>query len=405
MSQVSCIGILREERLPRDTRVCLSPLQARQWMETHPDIRLLLQPSPYRCYSDAEYLRQGVRLCEDLSGCDVLLGIKQVPVDRLLPEKTYLMFSHTLKQQPENRGLLQAVLRQRIRLIDYECMTREDGTRLLGFGRFAGIVGAHTGLWALGERSGSYRLPRAYACGSLQGLKSRLRSIHLPQLRVLVTGSGRVAAGACELLDVAGFQHLELRDWPATQLQQPAYALLSGGDLYARSSGGTFRREEFHAHPERYESLLEPYLRQADLLVSGVYWKPGSPSLFRPDSWNPADWKLRTIADVSCDPQGAIPLNMGPSSVQEPVYGVDPGKMIRLDAFDPAGIDLVAVDNLPSELPRDASWQFGSQLLAEVLPALLKTNDAMTQRACIAEHGHLCERFRYLQAFAAPDAA
>lgn len=399
MSSVLTIGILREERLPRDTRVCLTPQQARSVQDTYPVLQVLVQPSPYRCFSDEEYRDLGLELSEDMSRCEVLMGVKQVPVDRLLSGKTYLMFSHTLKQQAENRALLQAVLAKQITLVDYECMTRSDGSRLLGFGRFAGMVGTHTGLWAYGKRTGLYDLPRAVTCGSLDALITRLKQQAFPPLHILVAGSGRVAKGACELLDAIGFQRMELTCWSKGLPDVPGYTICQGATLYERIHGAGYDRTEFHTHPERYHSRLDPYIPWADVLINGVYWTPGSPPLLDAATWNPSDWRLRTIADISCDPGGAIPLNLGPSSMAEPVYGVDPVTKTRLSAFDPRGLDVVAVDNLPSELPRDASEHFGEMLQTWIIPALIRGSDPLIQRACMTEHGRLCDAFHYLNAY------
>jgi alanine dehydrogenase len=397
------IGLIREGKTPPDTRVALTPRQCVQIMHEHPGLTIVVQPSPGRCYPDAEYAAAGIRLQEDLSDCDILLGIKEVPIEQLLEGKTYFFFSHTKKAQPYNQPLMHALIRKRIRMIDYECLTHSDGQRMLGFGFYAGLVGAHNGLLTYGRRTGKFSLSAAHYIGSVDGLKAVYDEIVLPPLRIVVTGSGKVAAGVLEVMHYLDVEYIEPEDFLDNDYDYPVYTHVKGTTLYLRKDGGRYHREDFHAHPEEYHCLFEPFLTRADILMNGIYWDRRVPRLFAKHDVARPDYRMHVIADITCDLEGSVPINMGSTTIDLPVYGVNRFSLQRTEPFlnDDAIIDIMAVDNLPNELPRDASAHFGMHFEKYVLRELLQAGESETiERATICRDGTLTKEYEYLSGYA-----
>ncbi len=397
------IGIIREGKVPPDARVPLTPAQCRLVRERW-GIAVAVQPSPVRCFADSEYEAAGIPLQEDLSDCDILLGVKEVPTDQLMPEKTYLFFSHTVKKQAHNRRLLQAVLGRRIRLVDYEKLTGDQGGRLIAFGFYAGLVGAHNGLWAYGQRTGLFSLPRMYRCHNYAAVKEHYRLLELPPVRIVLTGSGRVAAGAIRNLHDMGIHQVAPRDFLQKEWKKPVFTQLFAQDYVRHRSGPCiFDKAHFYAHGEEYVSTFVPYAHRADIFINGIYYDPKAPKFFTLADMADERFRIQVIADISCDiaPDGSLPTTLRPSTIAEPVYGVHRYTGQECPPFSPEGIDVMAIDNLPSELPRDASEFFGHQLIENVLPELLRGLDSpVIRRATIAEAGHLTEPYLYLSDYA-----
>lgn len=393
------IGLLREHKSTPDTRVPLTPAQCRELSNLYPNVTLKVQASPYRCFSNAEYRDQGIEVVESMEDCDVLMGVKEVPVERLIAGKTYLFFSHTIKAQPHNRKLLQEVLQKGIRLVDYECMTDVRGVRVIAFGRWAGIVGAHNGLRAYGKRTGLYVLPAVHSLKDYQALKELYAEMRLPPMRIVVTGTGRVARGAVEVLDHLRIRHLEPQEFLSTYHAGPVYTQLFNHHMYQRREGGGFHREEFFEHPELYESCFAPYTRKSELMVNCIYWNPEAPRFFSLKDMAEDQFRIRTIADISCDINGSVPATTRVTTIADPVMGYDPKTRKEAPPYGPDTIDIMAVDNLPNELPRDASEDFGNMLIDHVWEELLRGGGRMMDAATIARGGRLTEGFGYLDGF------
>ena len=395
------IGLIREGKIPADNRVAITPSQCK-WIRQHYDnVKLLVESSPDRCFSDREYAAAGVEVTTDISGADILLGIKEVPLDRLLPHKTYLFFSHTRKKQPHNRALLRNILEKKIRLIDYECLEHDDGQRIIGFGFFAGVVGAHNGMMAYGERSGLYRLERVYKQRSFRELIHTYFGLRLPNVKIAVTGSGRVAHGIIEIMNLMGIHEVEPDDYLRRRFAYPVYTQLKGADLYARRDGNAYSRHNFHEHPEQYNCRFLPYAEQTDILMNGVYWDKNVPRLFDKHDILNDNFVVRTIADITDDADGSVPINLGDQSIEDPVYGVDRRSFQKTAPYLPESIDIMAVGNLPNELPRDASRYFGEQLIKFILDDLLKGTSPVIERATMAKDGQLTATYQYLQDYIA----
>jgi len=392
------IGLVKEGKVPPDKRVPFTPAQAEEIQQRFPNIQIVCQESDIRCFKDEEYANRGIQVKADVSDCDILMGIKEVPIDKLIPDKTYLFFSHTIKKQPYNRKLLQEILTRRIRLIDYEALKDRQGNRLVAFGRYAGIVGAYNGLWTYGERYKTFRLRRAFECFDVNDLKLELRKVKLPPLKIILTGAGRVGKGSMETLDSAGIRKVSPPDFLAKEFDEPVYVQLSSADYHARKEGGSFNREEFHQHPERYESFFHQFTQVADLLLAGAFWNPKAPVLFTREQMQRPDFRIRIIADITCDINGSVPSTKKASTIIEPLYDYDPvTDAIKEPLSDDRYITVMAIDNLPCELPRSASDEFGRDLIDRVLPLLFgKDKEDIIKRATIADKGALTFHFKYL---------
>lgn len=395
------IGIIREGKTPPDSRVPLTPDQCRTTRDRGP-VDIVVQPFPGRCFSDKEYLAAGVRLQEDLSSCSVLMGVKEVPVDLLLEDKTYLFFSHTIKKQPYNRKLLQAVLKKKIRLIDYEVLTDEEGNRLIAFGKFAGMVGAHNALYTYGQRTGAFHLRRMKDCRDYAEAKSLYKTMHWPPVRIVLTGTGRVGAGAAEVLRDMGIREVNPEDFLEKNFHEAVFTQLSAPHYVEHKSGFPFDPRHYYSHPDEYRSAFAPYARKADIFINGIFWDNRAPAFFTREDMLGADFRIRVIADVTCDiaPVSSVPSTLRPSTIEHPLYGFDPFTGQEAPLHLEQVIDVMAIDNLPNEMPRDASSAFGQMFIDRVLPEFFKSHSTILERATIADGGALCPRFKYLQAYA-----
>jgi alanine dehydrogenase len=395
------IGIIREGKVPPDTRAPLTPVQCGEIQANWP-ITIVVEPSPIRCFPDSEYRDHGIALQTELSDCDVLLGVKEVPIDQLIPGKTYMFFSHTIKQQAYNRRLLQAILEKNIRLIDYEALTDERGDRLVAFGFYAGIVGAHNAVWTYGKRTGLYDLPRMYQSHDYSEVKKIYHQTAWPPLRIVLTGGGgRVAAGAIRNLHDMGIHQVSPRDFLNKTFPNPVFTQLFAQD-YVRHHDRhrIFNKEHFYKHGEEYTSAFTPYLAKTDIFINGIFYDKKAPAFFTLEDMSRPDFQIGVIADISCDiaPDGSVPSTIRASKIADPVYGFHLKTFEEMPAFQPGCVDVMAIDNLPSELPRDASDFFGRQLIDHAIPELLKDNQSeIIRRALVTDQGTLTERFAYLE--------
>lgn len=396
------IGLIKERKKPGDNRVALTPMQCRHIMDKYDDVEIVAEPSDIRCYKDDAYAAEGVELTNDLSDCHILLGVKEVPANELIPGKTYFFFSHTIKKQPYNQPLMHALIAKNIRMIDYECLTFKDGQRVLGFGLFAGIVGAHNGLMTYGKKFGLFDLPAAHTLDDFPELINVYRKKRLPALKIAVTGSGRVAAGVLEVMTHLDIESVEPEDYLTHQYDYPVYTHLKGSHLYARKDSDLYYRDDFHAHPEMYRCLFGKYVGQTDILMNGIYWDENIARLFEQKDIQRRDWRLSVIADITCDINGSVPINVGATTIAAPVYGIDRKTFQKTAPYQDteSTIDVMAVDNLPNELPKDASHYFGAHFEKYVLKELLSGDSDIIRRATICEDGKLTKDFEYLSDYA-----
>lgn len=395
------IGIVREGKIPVDRRAPLSPLQAQQVCFQYENVQIKCQESPVRCFTDEEYIEAGIPVVEELEDCDILFGIKEVPIKELIPNKTYFFFSHTIKQQAHNRKLLKAILDKKIKLVDYECLTDLQGNRLIAFGRHAGIVGAYNGILAYGLKYNLFDLRRARDCYDMADLKTEYSKVKLPKIKILVTGGGRVANGAIEVLDGMRIKRVSPQALLEEEFDQPVYAQLRSGDYHKRKTDGGFDAQEFYTAPHLYESTFLEYAQKADMLIAAAFWQPNAPVLFTREDMQHKYFKIRVIADITCDIEGSIPSTKRPSTIDDPVYDYNPWEdKVALPFSDRKFVSVMAVDNLPCELPRNASKDFGHDIMKKILPLLLKEDkEKVIQRATIAENGSLTPPYQYLQSY------
>ena len=390
------IGLIKEGKVPSDNRVALSPKQCRYLLDQFPEWDIIVESSPNRCFKDREYQKEGIKVVDDISSADLLFGIKEVPKDQLIPNKKYLFFSHTKKAQTFNKALFHVMMDKNITLIDYECLEHEDGQRLIGFGFFAGIVGAHNGIMAYGNRTKEFKLSRVKEVKDYMELVHTYFGLKLPNIKIAITGSGRVAHGILEIMNLMDVQEVEPDEYTSRAYAYPVYVHLKGGDLYRHKTTNTYERNDFHAHPENYHCLFNKYLKHTHILMNGIYWEPGIAPLFTMDDLKEDDYALTTIADITDDAHGSVPCNLGDSSSEDPIYGVNVTTLEKTAPYMQNGIDIMAVGNLPNELPRDASRYFGEQLIKYVIPDLLKGGNKIIEGATMLDKGKLTQNFSYL---------
>lgn len=393
-------GIIKERKTPPDRRVALSPQACKAILKRFPQVSLKVESSAVRVFPDDEYRATGIPVTTDVSDCDVLLGIKEVPIEALIPGKKYFFFSHTIKKQPYNRALLQAILEKNIELYDYETLTKPDGQRLIAFGKYAGIVGAYNGFRAYGLKYKLFTLPKAENLPHQKALLAELKAVSLPPIKILLTGRGRVGAGVREVLDGMGIKKVTTHAYLHEKFIEPVYCQIDVLEYNRHQDGKRHTKEHFYKNPEEYQSNFIRFAYETDFYIAGHFYKKGSPVFFTKDDVKSPRFRIKVIADISCDMQGPIPCTLRSSTIAEPVYGYDPLTGQETDYRKPEAIAIMAVDNLPCELPRDASEGFGAMLLKHLLPAFFNGDkDGILARAKITENGKLTARYAYLQAY------
>lgn len=391
------IGILREEKVPHDRRVAFTPEQCKH-IESTFNVKIIVQPSDWRVIKDSQYTAAGITLQDNLTDCDILIGIKEVPAENLIPEKKYLFFSHTIKKQAHNKKLMKALIEKKICMIDYETMTDEHFNRIIGFGHYAGIVGTYNGILGYGLKYNLFNLKRAVDCTDMNEVKEELKKVNLPNLKIIITGNGRVANGAIELAGMLHLRRITPYEFTHYTFREPTYTQLHSSNYNEPLDGSAWNTEKFYSHPDKFRSTFMKYARFCDLLIHCSYWNPKAPLLFTKQEMKSPEFGISVIADVTCDINGSIPSTTKASTIAEPFYGYDTKSEQETTAFSKDAITVMAIDNLPCELPLNASEDFGKELIDKVLPFLLKEdNNEMIERATIVKNGKLMPRFDYLK--------
>lgn len=395
------IGIIREGKTPPDKRVPFTPQQCKEIIEKYPQVDLVVQKSPIRAFTDEEYAKEGISLVDNLDDVDVVFGVKEVNLSDLLDNKTFFFFSHTIKEQAYNRKLLQLILEKNIRLIDYETLTNYRGARLVGFGRYAGIVGCYNAFLAYGKRSEAYELKAAHLCEDRKEMEAELPKIKLPKnFKIALTGLGRVAGGAKEILSLMNVKEVSPQEFLEKDFNEAVYTQLSVLEYFKKKEGGVFERSEVYKHPDRFLSNFYTYARVADMYIPCHFWDSNGPKIFSVEEMQSPDFKIRTIADISCDIADPIPSTIRPSTIADPIYEFDRFDLQEVNQSSSETITVMAVDNLPCELPKDASYSFGKELINNILPHLIdEENKELIERATIAKEGKLTSNYSYLQSF------
>ncbi|HHB51742.1 MAG TPA: alanine dehydrogenase, partial [Saprospiraceae bacterium] len=396
------IGVIREGKTPPDSRVTLTPPQCAE-INASGQAEVVVQSSEVRCYKDEEYEKLGVQVVTDVSDCDLLLGVKEVPIPELQEGKTYSFFSHTHKKQAYNRPLLQAVIDKKVTLIDHETLTDAQGRRLIAFGYFAGMVGAHNGIITYGKRTGAYELKRLKDCFDYAEAKEIYKSLTLPAIRVVLTGNGRVAHGAAKVLTDMGIRQVSPEDYLEKVYQEAVFTMLNCEHYVERTDGAPFVLTDFYQNPDKYQSIFKPYYQKSDLMINGIYWDNRAPAFFSLEEMAQEDFAIQVIADVTCDiaPKASIPSTIRASTIADPYFGFDPKTGKETAPVQQEYIDMMTIDNRPSELPRDASTSFGEQFIKGILPEWVKGDSEVIKRATRATNGHLGPHYQYLEDYLA----
>ena len=391
-------ALIKERKTPPDRRVVFSPQMLKKVVSQFPEASFKVESSDVRIFSDDEYREAGFEVSEDISDCDVLLGVKEVPIPNLIPDKKYFFFSHTIKKQPYNRDLLREILKRNIELYDHEVVTNEKKARLIGFGRYAGLVGAYNGIRAIGIKEDSFELPKAESLPDLKSMLAELDKIKLPNFKFVLTGSGKVAHGAKEILDHLNIKKVEIEEYLANEFNEPVYSHIDVLDYARRKDGATGSRKEFYKVPENYESDFMKFAKTSDVFIAGHFYGQGAPVFYTREDIQHKDFRIKYVADISCDIAGPVASTIRPSTIAEPFYGYDPETGAETDFRDPKAITIMAVDNLPCELPKDASEGFGEMFLKNVIPAFFNNDkDGVLGRAKMTENGKLTPLYSYLK--------
>jgi saccharopine dehydrogenase (NAD+, L-lysine forming) len=404
ISVMKYIGILTENKIPQDNRVAFTPQQCAELQAQYSHISFIVQPSPHRCFTDDAYRQAGILVQEDISKCEILFGVKEQKIEMLQEGKTYLFFSHTKKKQAYNKPLMQALIKKNIRMIDYECLTHDDGQRVVGFGFFAGVVGAHNGIMTYGKKWDLFDLPAVHNLNDFDELATYYYGLKLPNFKTVVTGNGRVASGILEVMNRMDIKSVEPEEYLHKKYSYPVYVHLKGHDLYTHKKLEHYNRDEFHSQPHLYKCNFRKYASVTDVLINGIYWDKNIERLFEVDDVDDADFKTSVMADVTCDLDGSIPTNIKITTIADPAYGYNRFTHQVEKPYQPNKniIDHMTIDNLPNELPKDASKFFGEYLEKYIFEDLIADDhtSSMLQRATICSHGKLTRYFEYLSDYA-----
>ena len=391
-------AIIKERKNPPDRRVVFSPEHLAEARAQFPEANFIVESSSIRVFSDEDYRKEGFEVLDDVSHADVMIGVKEVPIENLIPNKKYFYFSHTIKKQPYNRKLLLAMLEKNIEMFDHETIVKKSGARLIGFGRYAGLVGAYNGFRALGLRDDLFNLPKVETLADLNEVKSELDKITIPNIKILLSGTGKVAHGAKEILDHLGIKEISDALYLTSQFTEPVYCMVDVMEYSKRSDGKVGDKFKFYKDPSGYESNFMPYAKETDYFIAGHFYGNNAPYLFTREDAKHPDFRINLVADISCDIDGPVASTIRPSTIADPFYGYD-AKTEKEVAFNAENaITVMAVDNLPCELPKDASEGFGVTFLEHVIPAFFNNDEReILKRAKITENGKLTKRFSYLQ--------
>jgi alanine dehydrogenase len=391
-------AIIKERKNPPDRRVVFSPSKLKELVNQFPKAQIKVESSDIRVFPDEQYQDAGFEVVNDVSDCDVMIGVKEVPIDALIPNKKYFFFSHTIKKQPYNRKLLKAILEKNIELYDHETITNEKGFRLIGFGRFAGIVGAYNGFRAWGLKYNTWQLPKAGPLPNQAALIKELNSIKLPNIKILLTGSGKVSNGSQEMLDAMKIKRVTVEAYLNETFKEPVYCKIDVLDYNKRKDGKVIDNFDFFNNPQAYESDFMRFAKVTDYFIAGHFYGDGAPYLYTRGDIKSPDFNIKVVADISCDVDGPVATTLRASTIADPIYGYDPKTETEIDYKNDNAIVVMAVDNLPCELPQDASEGFGEMFLQHVIPAFFNNDkDGVLERAKITENGKLTTRFSYLQ--------
>ena len=391
-------GIIKERKSTPDRRVVFSPDELARLKQLHQNISVKVESSDIRVFTDEQFRNMGIEVTKDISDCDIFFGVKEVPVENLIPNKSYFFFSHTIKKQPHNRKLLQALLEKNIIFYDHESIVDAHNRRLIGFGKYAGFVGAYNSIRAFGIKFELFKLPKAETLSGKEALISHLKRLVLPPLKFVITGTGKVGSGVKEVMDAIKIKEVSVENYLSKNYTQPVYTQIDVLDYNIRKDGQVLDFNDFFENPKEYVSSFKRFTKVSDIYITGHFHANEAPNILTREMLQANDCRLKVVADVSCDVNGSIACTLRSSTIADPLYGYLPSENKEVDVFHPAAIVVMAVDNLPCELPKDASEGFGEMFMEHVIPAFFNGDkDGILQRAKMTENGKLTPRFSYLQ--------
>ena len=393
-------GIIKERKNPPDRRVVFSPEELVQLKKAYPEAEIKVESSDIRIFTDEQYSNLGIDVSNDMTDCDVLFGVKEVPIENLIPNKKYFFFSHTIKKQPYNRKLLQAILEKNIEFYDHETIVDANFNRLIGFGKYAGIVGAYNAFRAFGIKFGLFTIPKAETLSGKDELVTKLKRQVLPSIKIVLTGCGKVGNGAKEILDAIKIKEVSVENFLSKKYTEPVYVQIDVLDYNKRKDGRVIGKNDFYENPTEYTSDFERFTKVSDIFIAGHFYANDAPYILTREMLRANDCNIKVVADISCDVNGPIACTIKASTIADPIFGYLPSENKEVDVFHPAAIVVMSVDNLPCELPKDASEGFGEMFMKHVIPAFFNSDkDGILLRAKMTENGKLTERFLYLQEY------
>ena len=393
-------GIIKERKNPPDRRVVFSPEELVQLKKAYPEAEIKVESSDIRIFTDEQYSNLGIDVSNDMTDCDILFGVKEVPIENLIPNKKYFFFSHTIKKQPYNRKLLQAILEKNIEFYDHETIVDANFNRLIGFGKYAGIVGAYNAFRAFGIKFGLFTIPKAETLSGKDELVTKLKRQVLPSIKIVLTGCGKVGNGAKEILDAIKIKEVSVENFLSKKYTEPVYVQIDVLDYNKRKDGRVIGKNDFYENPTEYTSDFERFTKVSDIFIAGHFYANDAPYILTREMLRANDCNIKVVADISCDVNGPIACTIKASTIADPIFGYLPSENKEVDVFHPAAIVVMSVDNLPCELPKDASEGFGEMFMKHVIPAFFNSDkDGILLRAKMTENGKLTERFLYLQEY------
>ncbi|APD07016.1 saccharopine dehydrogenase (NADP(+), L-lysine-forming) [Flavobacteriaceae bacterium UJ101] len=393
-------SLIKERKNPPDRRVVFSPTAYEKIKKQYPEAEFMVESSNIRVFTDEQYKEKGFEVTDNVTSADVMFGVKEVPIESLIPNKKYFFFSHTIKKQPYNRKLLQAILEKNIELYDHETIVNEEGMRLIGFGRYAGIVGTYNGFRAYGLKYDVFNLPKVESLPDRKAMEVELDKIQLPNIKIVLTGIGKVGTGAKEVLDYMKIREVSSKEYLTQDFDEPVYTQIHVLDYNKRKDGEVKDEQDFFDNASEYEANFMKYAQVSDMYIAGHFYGDGAPFIFTREDIKSPCFKIKVVADVSCDIDGPVACTLRASTIVDPLYGYDPQTESEIDFKDEKAIVVMAVDNLPCELPKDASEGFGEMFIEHVIPAFFNGDkDGILERAKMTEKGQLTERFTYLQSY------
>ncbi len=391
-------AIIKERKNPPDRRVVLSPEACKKVVNAFKDAEIIVESSDIRIFRDSEYSDRGFEVLENVSEADVMLGVKEVPIEALIPNKKYFFFSHTIKKQPYNRKLLRAILDKNIEFYDHETIVNKEGFRIIGFGYYAGVVGAYNGIRTYGLKYKTFNLPKASDLKNRDELEAELDKIEIPSMKIVLTGKGRVGSGSKEILDHLKIKEVSVEDYLNKEFDEAVYVQIDVLDYNTRKDGQQLDMFDFFDNPQDYDSTFKRFTKVSDMFIAGHFYGDGAPVFYTKEDMKSPDFKIKVVADISCDVDGPVASTIRSSTIADPNYGYDPQTESEVDFMDEDAIAVMAVDNLPCELPDNSSRGFGFMFFMHVIPAFFDNDiDGVLGRAKMTENGKLTERFKYLQ--------